>query len=460
MVSGSQKITLSNSSLGHTDHMTDGPTGHQSVLDGLSMISIKLASGNVEAVKSLTSEGLTLNQRLDLVRRINSNLGGEVFEFSTCNRVLYVGFSTTCDLLETSILEAFGLDEAPFKKYSGMSVWRNLVKICSGLDSFMLGELQVMAQFRDAIAWHKKNNLLSVHKATFFDHIIAANRTIRKEFGFTNTTESMLNLATNSLEKILSENSDVSPVVLGFGDMGSKAISTLLELGQNDVTVVSRSIGKCESKYPELVKQVRLISFEEWHSSTNKTKLVISTIRAEKPVYNQNTPLPIDEDAVVMDFSWPPSIDVGGVHEHQTLLGTEHWIKAAHKAGVEWDYSSTIDQSDMLLSGIQDRFMNALTDRTQAKFRAFIYTTLDKMSESWKASSHAEQKDNQLTPFSREIATWICNQNRPFESGELEDVIRSTDRPINPTLLGRVASDVTESMLRINERTTLPEANS
>ena len=114
----------------------------------------------------------------------------------------------------------------------------------------------------------------------------------------------------------------------------------------------------------------------------------------------------------------------------------------------------------MLLSGIQDRFMNALTDRTQAKFRAFIYTTLEKMSEAWKASSHAEQKDNQLTPFSREIATWICNQNRPFESEELENVIRSTDRPINPTLLGRVASDVTESMLRINERTTLPEANS
>jgi hypothetical protein len=42
----------------------------------------------------------------------------------------------------------------------------------------------------------------------------------------------------------------------------------------------------------------------------------------------------------------------------------------------------------------------------------------------------------------------------------LEDVILSTDRPINPTLLGRVASDVTESMLRINERSTLPEANS
>ena len=104
--------------------------------------------------------------------------------------------------------------------------------------------------------------------------------------------------------------------------------------------------------------------------------------------------------------------------------------------------------------------MSALTDRTQAKFRGFIYSTLEKMSEEWKDSSHAAKKDNQLTPFSREIATWICNQNRPFESRELEDVIRSTDRPIDPALLGRVANDVAETMLRINERSTLPEANS
>ena len=118
MVSGSNKIILSNSSLSQTNPMAAGSTGHQSVLDGLSMISIKLAPGNVEVVKSLTSEGLTLNQRLDLIRRINSNLGEEIFEFSTCNRVLYVGFSTTCDLLEKSILEEFELEEAPFKKYS------------------------------------------------------------------------------------------------------------------------------------------------------------------------------------------------------------------------------------------------------------------------------------------------------------------------------------------------------
>ena len=38
---------------------------------------------------------------------------------------------------------------APFEHRNGLDVWRHLVKVCSGLDSFIIGELQVMSQFRD-----------------------------------------------------------------------------------------------------------------------------------------------------------------------------------------------------------------------------------------------------------------------------------------------------------------------
>ena len=102
--------------------------------------------------------------------------------------------------------------------------------------------------------------------------------------------------------------------------------------------------------------------------------------------------------------------------------------------------------------------MNALTDRTQAKFRAFIYKTLESLSEDWKSTEYVDENDNQMAPFSREIATWICNQSRPFGSDELEQVIRATERTINPNLIGRVVTDVTDAMLHINGKSTLPEA--
>jgi len=429
------------------------------LMNSVSMISLKLNSENVEQVRQMTTEGISKEERVLFIKNIRDKVNSDVFELSTCNRVLYVGFEVSSEVLERSVLEATGLDNAPFVHHSGIDLWRQLVKVCSGLDSFILGELQVMAQFRGSVSLHRKNGLISDLNGSFFDHVVSANRMLRKEFGFNQTTESMLNLATTAIEALISEEKELSCVVLGFGGMGSKAVETMLSFGQKDITVVTRNPEVSIARNPEVASKVNIVTFEAWNQNPGRPSLIISTIRNTVATYTSENPLP-SVLATVMDFSWPPSIDASGVHEHQTLLGTEHWIKAAHKAGVEWDYSSTIAQSDILLSGIQDRFMSALTDRTQAKFRGFIYSTLEKMSEEWKASSHAAKKDNQLTPFSREIATWICNQNRPFESGELEDVIRSTDRPIDPTLLGRVASDVAETMLRINERSTLPEVNS
>ena len=137
------------------------------------------------------------------------------------------------------------------------------MKVCSGLDSFIIGELQVMSQFRGSVALHRKYGLVSDINSSFFDHVISANRIIRREFGFNQTTESMLNLATNALEEAVSSKETTSSVVLGFGDMGCKAIEVLLSLGQTSVYVISRSPHNAAIRNPELASSVKIMTFEE-----------------------------------------------------------------------------------------------------------------------------------------------------------------------------------------------------
>ena len=122
------------------------------LMNSVSMISMRLDSSNVEHVKYLTTEGLDKPQRLKFLRAIKEELDADLFELSTCNRVLYVGFDVTCDELEAGVLETTSLDSAPFDYFTGIDVWRHLVKVCSGLDSFIMGELQVMSQFRGSVA--------------------------------------------------------------------------------------------------------------------------------------------------------------------------------------------------------------------------------------------------------------------------------------------------------------------
>ena len=79
-----------------------------------------------------------------------------------------------------------------------------------------------MSQFRKSINFHRDNNFISLYNFSFFEHIISANRNIRKKFGFNQTTESMLSLATSSLKDILGEKKGAKTTVLYFGDMGIK----------------------------------------------------------------------------------------------------------------------------------------------------------------------------------------------------------------------------------------------
>ena len=430
----------------------------KTLINSVSMISMKLDSGNVEHVKYLTTEGLTKKQRLKFLNDVKQELNADLFELSTCNRVLYVGFDVTSTELESSVLRTASLESAPFEHFSGIDVWRHLVKVCSGLDSFILGELQVMSQFRGSVAWHRKHGLLSDINGSFFEHVVSANRMIRREFGFNQTTESMLNLATTALEEIVPSNETTSSLVLGFGEMGTKAVEVLLSLGQTDISVISRSPEQAALRNPDIAAQVNLITFEDWKSKQLSPNLIISTIRNNTATYNETNPIPSNSKAVIMDFSWPPSIDVSGISENHELFGTEYWIRASHRLGIEWDYSSTIEKSEAMISQIQQRFMDALTDKTRAKFRAFMYQTLEALSQQWEQSEYAGDSSTQLGAFSREIATWICNQDGPFTTVELDNMVLSTDRQINPTLLKRVASDVNETITRINEKSTLPEA--
>ena len=163
---------------------------------------------------------------------------------------------------------------------------------------------------------------------------------------------------------------------------------------------------------------------------------------------------------MIMDFSWPPSIDKSGVGNNQELFGMEHWIRVAHRLGVEWDYTSTIEKSELLITDIQKKFMAALTDRSRAKFRSFMYQTLEAMSLEWEKSEHIENSEDLMGAFSREIATWICNQDGPFTKVDLENMMMSTSRPINSVLLKKVAHDVNETVDRINKMPTFPGDNS
>jgi len=413
------------------------------------LLSLKFESNNIDVARQLTTEGLSLSKRVAFIEKLSRTVNAEVFEFSTCNRVLFVGFDIDPTTLAQGISSVTTLSHIPFQTMTGSDAWRYLVKVCSGLDSFIVGELQVMSQLRSSINIHKENNLLRTFNLAFFEHVISATRIIRKELGYTSSTESMLNLATTSLEEILSQKGDVQSVVLGFGEMGVKAVETLQGLGQTNIIVVSRNPSEAAKRNPTIAETSKMISYEDLNETPIDADIVISTMRCSTPAYTENNPLPISNQATILDFSWPPSIEENGVSSENVLLGMKHWIQVARNID-QSEFTTLMQKGDKLIENIQDRYMKALTNKNEARFRAFIYGYMEDLSTSWENSSSAEEKEiPQLGAFAREIATWICQQNSSFYLSELTNYVNSTNRSLNGYLLSEVSRDVETSIRRL-----------
>ena len=418
----------------------------------ISLAALKFTSDTIAAAKDITTEGISEDERAAYVRSISEAAEAEIFEFSTCNRVLYVGFGVGPDVLCSTIADVNELESLPFEVFEGTAAWRQLVKICSGLDSFMMGELQVMSQFRKSINFHKDRGLISHYNSGFFEHVVAANRSIRKQLGFTSTTESMLSLATTALDELLREHGPMKAAVLGFGDMGMKAVEALLDANQSDITVVSRNPAISADRAPHLAEHCTMISYETWDEGKQQPDLVISTIRNATATYNHQHSLPVAGPTTIMDFSWPPSLDESGVGEHQTLLGMNHWIKVSRNLGKEWDYGSTLAKSEAMIDTIQERYSEALENKAQGKFRAHVYQTMEGLAKTWETSQHASPEDvPQLGAFSREIATWICHQASPFHLSALSNFVVSTERTLSSAILAHVDHEVQRSVLAMSK---------
>lgn len=426
------------------------------VSEQISLVALKFDSENIEISKRLTTEGMDLSQRIEYIDKLTKQCGKQVFEFSTCNRILYVGFDISCEDLTSEISRLNSIENIPFSKFQGMSAWRHLVKICSGLDSFMLGELQVMSQFRKSVNMHRDNRFISTANSSFFEHVIAANRTVRKRFGFTQTTESMLSLATSALKRILDEKGHSKNVVLGFGDMGIKAVEALIDFGQTKITVVSRDPEKSRKRNQKLASACEMVSYEDWHKSPKPADVVISTIRNISPTYHENNPIPVNSELVVLDFAWPPSFDDSGIYPNQTLLGMDYWIAASRNLGEEWNYESTISKSETMISDIESRYIQNKSVRGQSAFRAMIYSTLEQLSQQWESLPNVSDDEvKQMGAFAREIATWVCHKDQKFYLSELDSFITENPREVSGFVKQQIAQDVKLQILSMSKKNEL-----
>ncbi len=411
-------------------------------LERLAVVTLRMSSTTMEDIRALTTEGHDRAQREAFTLDLANAHGSGVFEMSTCNRVVYAGLCDDVAQLKATVEKVSGVALTDVVEFTAEEAWEHLVMVASGLDAFVLGELQVLGQVRSAIEHHRQSRHADAELLGVLEHVVWASRLVRKHLGFTKTTASMLNLATLSLDAMMAKGGLSGCVVLGSGDMGRKAVEALLERNV-PVTVVSRYPERAQDRFGPDGSKVTFMDFEAWSDSPPVAPLIISTMRVATPVYGAKQRLPTAEPLTVMDFSWPPSIDPEGLHPSQTLQGMNHWIQQAHGLNEAVDRPALLAEARQELSRIHGLLETRLASAGQSDFRSFVHHTFAKLAAGWVASPlNAPPNTPELEAFGRELATWLCKAHGTIVLDDVRERVQTTARPLSASMLERIEDDV------------------
>ncbi|MBU1195071.1 MAG: glutamyl-tRNA reductase [Proteobacteria bacterium] len=214
---------------------------------------------------------------------------GECLVFSTCNRteVLYV--PKTGDQVDRVIefISSFKkIDVSEFKDHLYIheedAAIHHLFCVASSLDSMIVGEPQILGQvkaaYRAAVSSKTTGVLLNrlMHKA------YSVAKKVRKETGIGDNAVSISYAAIELANKIFSDLSQKSVMLLGAGEMAELAVEHLLSHRVKKIIVANRTFKKAVELSDKFKGQA--VKFEEREDALAEVDIIISSTGATEYV--------------------------------------------------------------------------------------------------------------------------------------------------------------------------------
>lgn len=209
----------------------------------------------------------------------------EAIVFSTCNRTEILYIPETGDQVDQVIAFISNykqIDVAEFKSalyvHRGEMAIRHLFNVASSLDSMVVGEPQILGQikqaYRMAVGCNSSGVLLNrmMHKA------FSVAKRVRKETGIGDNAVSISYAAIELANKIFSDLSRKSVMLLGAGEMAELAVEHLISNRVKTILVANRTFKNAVELAQKFNGQA--VAFEERIEALKDVDIIISSTGA------------------------------------------------------------------------------------------------------------------------------------------------------------------------------------
>ncbi|MFN4082421.1 MAG: glutamyl-tRNA reductase [Bacteroidia bacterium] len=238
---------------------------------------------------------------------------------NTCNRTEIYGYGD----IEVAI-KLFGeltdksiIHEPNLIKLVGKAAVEHIFKVASGLDSQIIGDLEILGQFKSAFYFSKQNKALNGYFERLANTAIQAAKEVRSSTNLSSGTVSLSYAATKYIKRNFN-NKEVKILLVGTGEFGKRIAYNINDyLSKASIAICNRTRQKAE----EIANKIncKVEAFEELDKIISNYDIIISSVNnTGKFIIDKNNAG--DEPKVFIDMSIPFSIDPSLAQQKHTIV--------------------------------------------------------------------------------------------------------------------------------------------
>ena len=250
-------------------------------------------------------------QSIDFISDLKA-LGGSAFTVSTCNRTQVFANNTNIHQLKEKFIKYSGNQNDNFEKYGfilqGDEAIQNLFEVSTGIDSQILGDLQIFSQVKEGVEIAKNNDCINSHMDRLLQFVFQANKEVQS---FTTISKGAASVAHAAVLKIRQKTEhlrkDKKILVFGTGEIGQRTLENLNSQTKAQITIINRTLEKAQ----EIAKtqKVNYAPIESLIQEIAKADVLVVATSSKEYTINEEQIANLNSEKLFIDLSVPRNID-------------------------------------------------------------------------------------------------------------------------------------------------------
>ncbi len=240
----------------------------------------------------------------------------DIFILSTCNRT-EIYYSSECQI-EKDIIKYLllikGLNYDNYMPYfecitETKKAVLHLFKMAMGLESQVLGDIQIINQIKKAYQISIEHQSFSPQMHRLMHLIFYTNKIISNETNFRSGTSSIAYSVIELIKKLTVQPQNLKVLVVGLGEIGKNVVKNLTYLESAHIVLTNRTKEKAVALADPFGFQV--VDFNHIWQEFAKADIIISSLSVQTPFFtlDNTNALLTTKSKYLIDLSLPRSID-------------------------------------------------------------------------------------------------------------------------------------------------------